>query len=105
MQFNKSLFGECIGKVPIYEIGMGMWEAGYRQVSNRFCIVARVNIPEEDLSKVLPYLRGSYLKVEEIDRDHYRRGYSDDILEGVGPALMQLLRRWESNPVFDLLDK
>ena len=33
MRFETSLFGQCIGKVPIYYIGMGMWEAGYRQVS------------------------------------------------------------------------
>lgn len=96
MMFEKSLFGQCVGEVPIYEIGIGMWEAGYRQISNRFCRLSRVNVSEDELCKLLPQLKNCKSRsITESDRDYYRRTYSEDTLEEVGPSLMQLLRRFE----------
>ena len=82
------------------ELGDDMLEAqrlfamGYRQTSNRFGMVARVDVPDLDAAMEAELPLSSTGKWNRWDKeDHWRRCYSKDKLEGVDEGVMRRLRR------------
>ena len=91
-EFDTEEDGHCLAVASmVYE--------GYRQVSNRFCRVARVDISEDELIRFLrKHLHweddGLYHANPGSWQDHYRRCYSRDVIIDVPENVMRALRYW-----------
>lgn len=67
---------------------------GYRQISSKHRMLARVDVPDvtEALKKELPF-SGVEKWSERDKQEHWRRCYSKDRLEGVDEDVMRVLRK------------
>ena len=73
-----------------------LFNLGYRQTSNKFRIVARIDVPDvaKALKKVLPGASIGKWNRHDMERQ-WRRCYSKDNLEGVDEPIMRLLRHMD----------
>lgn len=74
-----------------------LFNLGYRQTSNKFRIISRVDVPdvEKALRKKLP--NSSIGRWNKNDMENYwRRCYSHDKLENVNEPIMRLIRQMAS---------
>jgi alpha-D-ribose 1-methylphosphonate 5-triphosphate synthase subunit PhnI len=73
---------------------------GYRQVSRKFCMVARVDCREPELRRRLRahQIDTGDRPITESDKDFYRRCISDDLYYDVPEEVMMHLRRHGGSP-------
>ena len=76
-----------------------LYDQGYRQISRKFGIVSRVDIPHADMLRFFEQqgYGGTSCGVASLSmedqRNHYRRRHSKDQIEGVSYQVLRELRR------------
>jgi hypothetical protein len=97
-QFNETKYARMIYTNALM-IARKLYDDGYRQVSNKFRIVARVDIPIQQMKEF--FIQQNYGRSNcgvpsctvESQSEHYRRCYSKDAIEGVPFEVMRFLRK------------
>ena len=84
--------GSTYARLKRINVAKLLWSLGYRQISRRFCMISRVDVPLEKMNSVLRQNQVTPTG-HWTDADYYRRCLSKDMYYDVPGHIMIEIRR------------